>query len=91
MPVYEYECQKCGKYIRDFHSIAEHSKVLKDKCCGDLHQVIISAPLVSTPTSRQSATYHGKEARVPLNIIDEKPDGTYRVTRIGKKSDIEND
>lgn len=32
-----------------------------------------------------------KIADVPINIIDEKPDGGYKVTRIGKKGDIEND
>lgn len=30
--------------------------------------------------------------RMPINIIDEKPDGGYKVTRIGNtKADIEND
>jgi hypothetical protein len=49
--------------------------------------------LVIPPNMRAtlSDNYYGKEAQVPINIIDEKPDGGYRVTRIGKKKDIEND
>lgn len=38
-----------------------------------------------------SKNYYGKEARVPINIIDENKDGTTTVTRIGNKSDIENE
>lgn len=32
-----------------------------------------------------------EESRVPINIIDENPDGSIKLTRIGSKADIENE
>jgi len=48
---------------------------------------------MSIPTHMQAAPNMDKKekARVPINIIDELPNGGCRVTRIGKKGDIDND
>lgn len=55
-----------------------------------------SAPLVigamgQTASYQLSGRRGREEASVPINIIDENADGSVKVTRIGKKGDIEND
>lgn len=81
--------------------------VKKNKCpkCSakKLVQVILTAPAMDLPASMsfdgkkkflgsgQTTYKEDKTARVPINIIDEKPGGGYTVTRIGSKKDIENE
>lgn len=77
------KCESCGK--------------------GTLERVFLTTPAMSIPGnmtfdgkakflgSGQTQAYKDTEARVPINIIDEMPDGTTKVTRIGRKQDIENE
>lgn len=101
MPIYEFHCGTCDIHLDINMSISNYCKFNKrcKKCKGSLERVFLTAPNFAIPAS---CTYNGvatvsgskgetKEARVPINIIDEKPDGSCTVTRIGKKADIENE
>ncbi len=75
------------------------------KCtsCKDtqLKRVFLTPPNMTIPANMThdgttkvigSPRGHNKRLPVPINIIDEKPDGGYKVTRIGNtKADIDND
>lgn len=94
MPIYEYQCPKCEKNFELILSIkdADTSIVECESCLIEAKRVILTAPGVNIPYHMQASPNMTKksQARVPINIIDEKPDGGYRVTRIGRKTDIEN-
>lgn len=62
------------------------------ECHRSLSQVLLSPPGVTIPLKHKACQGLNKaeEAIVPINIIDPKPDGSCRVTRIGKKTDVEN-
>ena len=101
MPTYQYRCTKCEQACEYVMKISEldsfESKC--EACDGELRQAFISPPNVTIPAK---STHDGKisvsgsrtrneKAIIPLNIFDEKPDGSYKVTRIGSKADIDND
>lgn len=92
MAVYEFKCNSCDELyefslpIRDY----DRSEFICLHCNAQLTRYYSCAPNLSIPYNMQASPK--KEApRVPINIIDEKPGGGYKVTRIGKKSDIENE
>ena len=104
MPTYDIKCTKCDHFtsyrgsVKDY-DIIKSGKILCDKCHEPMEQYIGTPPSFAIGACH---TYNGitkvsggsgkkPESDVPINIIDEKPDGSYRVTRIGKKSDIDND
>jgi len=80
----------------------ENGMVCKSCGDGDIRQVHLEAPSFSLPagmsTPGSGPKFVGKgtsgkesnQSRVPINIFDEKPDGGYKVTRIGRKEDIDN-
>jgi putative FmdB family regulatory protein len=105
MPTYTYKCNRCEHVSEKVLKLSEHQKVFKEGCgnCGlegtcdgDLVQIHLTAPgfevkgMQSSGSKKRSSVATGKDvASVPINIIDEKPDGGYKVTRIGKKGDID--
>lgn len=102
MPIYEMRCPKCQREYEFMMKISEYGKrqLECEDCIIELERYFKSAPNFTIPGH---STYNGitkvsggskkgqNEAAVPINIIDQNPDGSCRVTRIGKKSDIEND
>jgi putative FmdB family regulatory protein len=40
MPIYEYECEKCGAHAEYLQSMSEAPKTTCEKCGGALHRVI---------------------------------------------------
>lgn len=100
MPTYEFKCLSCELYYEIIIRLKDYDDC-EPKCgeCGSkLSRYFGTPPNFKIPAN---CTYDGKvrigggnnrkELQVPINIVDEKPDGTYKVTRIGKKSDIENE
>jgi putative FmdB family regulatory protein len=95
MPIYEYKCSKCESEYDIKISLEDYGKVtaLCEECNIELDRYFATVPAVNIPEHMRATpgNYHGKELNVPVNIINKKKDGGYRVTRIGKKSDIHND
>jgi putative FmdB family regulatory protein len=101
MATYNYKCQKCKDITEEFLTFSEHEVIFKKackKCKGDLEQVILEAPNFTIPgnctfdgiakvsgTDRQKRTK--EELAIPVQV--ENADGS--ITKMGKKSDIEND
>lgn len=88
MPLYLYQCPKCGIRSEIQMTICELDTFMEYcKTCPKIKlRQIITAPNIIT------GSYTGREQlNVPINIIEKQIDGSYNVTRIGKKSDIEND
>ncbi len=101
MPTYEFICNKCGEQTDLFMTVKAYSSFAGEQCVcgGGLERTFVTPGNFSIPAHMshdgQIKVSGGKgpdkEARVPINIIDENPDGSYKVTRIGKKKDIDND
>lgn len=95
MPTYEFECTECKDVFSIFMRMADldEVKVECSSCNKPAKQIILTPISVSIPHHMQACPSFDKKekARLPINIIDEKPEGGYKVTRIGKKSDIDND
>lgn len=93
MPTYNAECTGCQETFEMKCSMSELPELLDScVCCGEsLKQVILEAPQVSIAYKDQASPNMNRkeQARVPINIIDEKADGSVKVTRIGRKSDID--
>ena len=95
MPTYELICPSCRDRVEAVLSMAEFD-AFKARCrdCKVVYErEFRSSPAIIIPQHMQSAPNMAKKelASVPINIIDDKGDGSYRVTRIGKKGDIEGD
>lgn len=100
------ECEFEDEYILSYSRYDEtkESPLKCPTCQSDMIQVI-GAPCINIPasmtyngqhkfvgsTSKKTNGIKKRDLQVPVNIIDEKPGGGYRVTRIGRKKDIDND
>jgi len=105
MPSYEMMCDACHTVFEYSMKISEYSKLEKPAKCRDCGEVAVNRCYVTPPnmTIPANMTHDGKTKivgtrpkgtglPVPLNFIDEKPDGSYRVTRVGNtKGDVDND
>ena len=89
------KCPECDREFDIQLKLADYDKseISCESCSTALVRHFRSAPKINIPMHMQASPNMSKksQARVPINIIDEKPDGGYRVTRIGEKSDIENE
>lgn len=95
MPMYKFSCPKCHNVFDVKLSMSDIGQVAVecDECLVEANREYVN-PMVTVPANMRatlSDNYYGKESRIPINIIDEKPDGGYRVTRIGKKGDLDNE
>jgi putative FmdB family regulatory protein len=101
MPNYEFQCVKCERRQCRFLKVSDFEKGQHqcEECEGELRRAFFTPPNFTIPGH---STYDGitkvsggkgskQEQRVPINIIDENPDGSCTVTRIGRKQDIENE
>jgi len=43
MPIYEYECEKCGKIIEEIYSISNYPRGILCKNCGSIADKILSS------------------------------------------------
>jgi putative FmdB family regulatory protein len=104
MPTYEMICSKCQQRVDITCKISEYDKMLKKSKCPEckkkLERFFESLPNMTIPANCTHDGYlkvvgspkgSSKRLPIPLNFIDEKPDGSYRITRIGDKKDIDND
>lgn len=95
MPVYEMKCPQCSQEFDIRMTLSEYSEssIACQSCSKELVRHFRSAPKVSIPYHMQASPNMNKKSTpiMPINIIDEKPGGGYKVTRIGRKSDIDNE
>lgn len=99
-------CKVCKEVFIRITEIEDDINWPKCFHCGDgeqiMKQIIRTTPAICIPGHM---THDGitkvligkgdnrkkEDCRVPINIIDKKPDGSFKVTRIGNKKDIENE
>ena len=106
MPIYDFQCPLCGdvqEVIMSINDLGSTKVYCKEHTSQQCTQTFTQAPGMSIPANCSyngqskfiaagKSSSCGKEPSVvPINIIDEKPDGSFKVTRIGKKSDIDNE
>lgn len=95
MPTYEFACPQCKAEFDVILKISEYdTSVVECETCNVQAVREIRTPIsYEIPYNMQAAPNYDKKekSRVPINFIDEKPDGSYRVTRVGSKADINND
>lgn len=95
MPTYEFVCPDCSREYEVTLTIKEkdESIIMCEDCKIDLHQHFRTPFMTNRPENLRSnsSSYFGKEPVIPINIIDYNEDGSGTVTRIGRKSDIDNE
>lgn len=99
MPIYEVFCGKCGSEEEVLCKFSELSSAKCQKCDSLFVQQYRTPRMATIPASFSydgnvkcvgSPKGHSKALRLPINFIDKKPDGGYRVTRIASnKKDLE--
>jgi hypothetical protein len=98
MATYEMICTKCNQEYDIEMRMSEYGKksIPCMKCLTPLERHHKSPPNFKIPSNMtfdgQVKVSGGKgskkeKPRVPINIIDEKPDGSYKVSRIGPGKD----
>lgn len=104
---YEYVCSECEEVSSFDWKMSEYDTKNKEisnclHCNKGKLSRLISVPNMIIPGGfsynnqpkvlvGKRDLHHKEPLPVPINIIDEKPDGSYKVTRIGSKKDIHND
>lgn len=105
MPTYDFKCDSCDTITERRLSFKEFDDykangLMCDKCLTTkLQQVFVEPPMCVISANAAfdgqrkvvGTSNKNQKARVPINIIDENPDGSCKVTRIGSKGDIDNE
>ena len=86
MPLYEYECQKCG---HRFEKIQKFSDPLETKCpkCGGKLEQVISAPAVQFKGSGWYVTDYGRKGSSASSSKHESSADTGKTESSADKSD----
>lgn len=65
MPIYEYQCEDCGKVSEIMVGIGRQSDALQCKYCGSkaLDKIPVLASIVTTPSQPSGRTCCGREER----------------------------
>ena len=69
MPIYEYECKKCGHRFEKIQKFSDAPETKCPKCRGKLEQ-LLSAPAVQFKGSGWYVTDYGKGSRGPSSKSD---------------------
>ncbi len=80
MPLYEYQCSKCGERVEKIQKFSDPPLVRCEKCGGTLER-LISSPAIQfkgsgwyvTDYARKNSTPAGSTAQSPSNGGAEKP------------------
>jgi putative FmdB family regulatory protein len=85
MPIYEYQCKKCG---HRFEKILKFSDKQPTKCpeCGGKIEQVISAPAVQFKGSGWYVTDYAKKGTVPSASGTSESDGGAKDTKDAKDS-----
>ena len=87
--VYEVE-MKMSEYTSDGHS-CQNCQGSLSRYFGTPPNFVIPGNMTHDGKVKVSGGNNKQILQVPINIIDEKPGGGYKVTRIGQKKDIDNE
>jgi hypothetical protein len=100
MPTYDFECGNCATVCEQTMSMfardALSENILRCPRCteGILKQVIISCPMISIPGNMTHDGIHKivgtpntkQVPIIPLQLKEEMPDGSIKITTIGNKN-----
>ena len=80
MPIYSYRCLECKAKTDVMLKVSELDDIEVEckECSKNMERFISSPPTIAGAGLTTSA-------RIPINIYDEKPDGSVQVHRIGAK------
>lgn len=88
MPTYNMKCKSCETEMEVFASISEKEAGLKCPCGGPLVTNGFYAPVLRGAEPSDWKHKKAEAPRVPINLINERPDGTSEVIRYGHKTDL---
>jgi putative FmdB family regulatory protein len=63
MPIYEYECEKCGKVKEAFQNFSEKPLSACEHCSGKLHKIISQSTFHLKGTGWYVTDYSGKNQK----------------------------
>jgi len=82
MPIYEYECTRCGELEEVFQKLSEKPLQKCKRCSGKLHKLISQSSFQLKGTGWYVTDYANKSGSSPANAKKEKENKT-----TGEKSD----
>ena len=65
MPIYEYECEKCGEVIERFQNFSDKPLKKCENCSGKLHKIISQSTFHLKGTGWYVTDYAGKSQQTP--------------------------
>ena len=65
MPIYEYECEKCGGIVEKFQNFSDKPLKKCEKCSGKLHKIISQSTFHLKGTGWYVTDYAGKSQQAP--------------------------
>ncbi|MBU4316931.1 MAG: zinc ribbon domain-containing protein [Proteobacteria bacterium] len=83
MPIYEYECDKCGSIIEKFQTFSEKPLSNCDQCSGKLHKIISQSTFHLKGNGWYVTDYAGKTQK----SLSDKTSETKAETKAETKTD----
>jgi putative FmdB family regulatory protein len=75
LPLYEYECTKCGKRIEKIQKFSDSPLTTCEKCGGKLEKLISSSAIQFKGTGWYVTDYAHKSSTIPANSSSESGNG----------------
>ena len=75
MPLYEYECTKCGKRIEKIQKFSDSPLTTCEKCGGKLEKLISSSAIQFKGTGWYVTDYAHKSSTIPASSSSESGNG----------------
>lgn len=79
MPLYEYQCEKCGEHFEVIEKFVDDPLTLHEKCGGNVHR-LISAPALKFKGSGWYVTDYAKSEKTADKGEKSTPDGGAKKT-----------
>ena len=73
MPLYEYECERCGKRLEVIQKFSDEPLTVCAECGGRLHRLLSSPAVQFKGTGWYVTDYARKSSPVPASAGDGKP------------------
>ena len=82
MPIYEYECEKCGTVEEIFQKFSDRPLKKCDHCSGKLHKLISQSSFHLKGTGWYATDYAGKKSGASASSkVKEKSDSSAKETK----------
>ena len=90
MPLYEYECKKCGKRMEKIRKFSDPPLTVCEKCGGELEQ-LISSPAIQFKGAGWYVTDYAKKSSIPSSSSSSDDSSSEKKAKAEAKADAKSD